>query len=124
MTQRCARGQRSLSVLHNISAAGGEASKAEISVFTEMVLGSIASCENRLFLNSPRLKTRLFGLFGVLDSNGWFKEQLLRKIQETDVKIMLLKNDATTVQNIDDLGSGLIQCIFDYRNPLRKRLMV
>ncbi|EXA31994.1 hypothetical protein FOVG_16761 [Fusarium oxysporum f. sp. pisi HDV247] len=29
MTQRCARGQRSLSVLLNINAAGGEASKAE-----------------------------------------------------------------------------------------------
>ncbi|EXK26587.1 hypothetical protein FOMG_16833 [Fusarium oxysporum f. sp. melonis 26406] len=100
------------------------ADHSAVSVFTEMVLGSIASCENRLFLNSPRLKTRLFGLFGVLDSNGWFREQLLREIQETDVKIMLLKNDATTVQNIDDLGSGLIQCIFDYRNPLRKRLMV
>lgn len=33
----------------------------------------------------------MFGLFGVLDSNGWYREQLLRKIQETDVKIMLLK---------------------------------
>lgn len=32
------------------------ADHSAVSVFTEMVLGSIASCENRLFLNCPRLK--------------------------------------------------------------------